>query len=61
MNIGGKGYSYVLLDKLFNEYKNKYQYLWRYDKNNFSSINLANKYNFVKISETETKYEFLRK
>ena len=57
----GKGYSSVLLDKLFNEYENKYPYLWRCDKDNFSSINLANKYNFVKISETETKYEFLKK
>ena len=57
----GKGYSYILLDKLFNEYKNKYPYLWRCDKDNMKSINLANKYNFVKINETETKYEYLRK
>ena len=57
----GKGYSYVLLDRLFKEYKNRYPYLWRCDKNNHCSIYLAEKYNFAMINETETKYEYLRK
>ena len=56
-----KKYSYILLDKMFNEYKNKYPYLWRCDKDNTYSIHLAHKYSFTKISETDTKYEFMKK
>ena len=56
-----KGYSYILLDKMFKEYNSKYPYLWRCDKDNYSSIHLAKNYNFIKINETETKYEFERK
>lgn len=57
----GKGYSGILLDKMFKEYKNNYPYLWRCNKDNYSSIYLAKKYNFIMINETNTKYEFLRK
>lgn len=56
----GKGYSYLLLDKMFKEYKNKYPYLWRCDKDNLNSINLAKKYNFTLMNETNTKYEFFK-
>ena len=56
-----KGYAYILLDKMFKEYKCKYPYLWRCDKDNFPSISLAKKYNFIMINETETKFEFERK
>ena len=34
----GKGYSYILLDKMFEEYNNRYPYLWRCDKDNNYSI-----------------------
>lgn len=60
-NYRGKGYSHVLLDKMFNEYNSRFPYLWRCDKKNYSSICLAKKYNFIMINETETKYEFERK
>ena len=56
----GSGYSQILLDKMFKEYKNKYPYLWRCDKDNHISIKLAEKNNFKVINETETKYEYLR-
>ena len=56
-----KGYSYILLDKLFKEYKNKYPYMWRCDKDNYNSIHLAEKYNFKLINETKTKYEYVKK
>ena len=55
-----KGYSQILLDKMFEEYKNNYPYLWRCDKDNTKSIKLAVKNNFIKINETESKYEYLR-
>ena len=56
----GRGYSNILLNKLFEEYDNKYPYMWRCDKDNENSIYLAKKYNFILINETETKYEFER-
>lgn len=56
----GKCYSHILLDKMFKEYKNKYPYLWRCDKDNYNSINLAKKYEFSLINETETKYEYIK-
>ena len=55
-----KGYSKILLNKLFEDYNNKFPYMWRCDKDNKNSIYLANKYNFVLVNETETKYEFER-
>lgn len=55
----GKGISIQLLDKMFDEYNNKYDYMWRCDKKNFTSNYLAKKYGFKLFHCTNTKNEYI--
>lgn len=55
----GNGISTELLDKMFNEYDNKYDYMWRCDKENSISNIIAKKYNFELLNYTCSKNEYV--
>lgn len=55
-----KNVATILLDKMFKEFKSKYPFMWRVDKNNNPSNILAQKYNFKLIeSEESSKNEYI--
>lgn len=55
----GNGISTELLDKMFNEYDNKYDYMWRCDKENSISNIIAKRYNFKLLNSNDIKNEYI--
>lgn len=58
-----KGYSCILYNKMISEFQNyeKYKFMWRVNKDNINSYNLALKLNFKKFNETDSKIELILK